>query len=226
MIAAFPQPRSARFDARVRASRSSSTAPAPASVSTAASAGLTPRLTRRSSNRCRATSPLATWRPAARSASARLSSVRKRRRSGRSSRAPCASPVSTTTSSGTTRHGLPSTSSATKPVLTRRNAVRRGCAESASGPLTRWPTGASGGRGYLGRRSVLRSRRGDLLRERQEPRGRERVLAHLRLNRPHDLLADVRMLTQERCSVLAPLAEPLVSVAEVRAGLLDDLLLE
>ena len=60
----------------------------------------------------------------------------------------------------------------------------------------------------------------------KEPRGRNLLGPDRRLDAGEDSLTDVGMLAQERGRVLAPLAEPLVAEAEVRARLLDDLALE
>src|SRR5581483_8647721 len=60
----------------------------------------------------------------------------------------------------------------------------------------------------------------------QEPRGDDLPLGRLRLDPLQDLLDDVGVLLEEGGRVLAPLAEPLVAEAEVRARLLDDLPLD
>src|SRR5581483_11779411 len=62
--------------------------------------------------------------------------------------------------------------------------------------------------------------------DRQQPGGRDLVIAELGLDPLEDRLRHVRVLTQEGGRILAPLAEPLVLEAEVRPRLLDDLSLE
>src|SRR5207302_9354910 len=63
-------------------------------------------------------------------------------------------------------------------------------------------------------------------RNRQQSRGGDLLDPELGLDPRQDRLADIGMLAQERGGVLAPLAEPLLLEAEVRARLLHDLALE
>src|SRR5207249_11477766 len=58
---------------------------------------------------------------------------------------------------------------------------------------------------------------------RQQPCRGDLSRCHLHLNALQDLLDDVGMLLEEGRGVLAPLPETLVTEAEVRAGLGDDL---
>ena len=67
---------------------------------------------------------------------------------------------------------------------------------------------------------LVRSRR------RQQARGGEAALAELGLDPVQDLVGHIWVFTQEGGRVLAPLAEPLLVEAEVRARLLDDLPVE
>src|SRR5687768_11704924 len=61
---------------------------------------------------------------------------------------------------------------------------------------------------------------------RQEPRRDDLLRRSLRLDLSEDRLHEIRVLLEERGRVLPALAEPLVAVAEVRPGLLDDLPLQ
>src|SRR5207244_1499420 len=149
-------------------------------------------------------------RVATASASSRRISRRSNRRAGRSRARPWARPARTTTATGSSRQGEPSSSTAMRPRRLSRSAVIVGI----GGWLLR-PSGLLDGflrvsldlAVLLGARRPggKQARRGDLL-------GTE-----LGLDAGEDPLADVRMLAQERRRVLPSLAEPLLVEAEVGA---------
>ena len=85
------------------------------------------------------------------------------------------------------------------------------------GDLARLLLLLSGLRGRFGCRVVAHG---------QQAGGDDGVGPDLGLDGAEDLLGDVGMLPQERSRVLPALSEALVAIAEVRAGLLDELPLE
>ena len=142
-------------------------------------------------------------------------------RSRSSSRRP--EPARTTAVAGTTRQGWPSSSSATRSRGSSFRRVRRGIAPAyATSSMTALPFC---GLGLLGLRLGLASTTG----AGSGASSRAETIcsgADLRLDPGEDLLADVRVLAEERGRVLPALAEPLVAEGEVRARLLDDLPLD
>src|SRR5262249_24478678 len=159
-------------------------------------------------------------------ASTRRSSVRSLRARWRSTATPVLSPAATTGSAGSTRHGAPSSSTAMRSRPTFFSAVTRGALAISSSTSVR-DAGLRPGPlpfrvGLLDRRHL----RGGPLGLWQEARRDDLLVRCLRLDPGEDRLDDVRVLRQERRRVLPTLTEPLVAEAEVRAGLLDDLLLQ
>src|SRR5512133_1864780 len=207
-MAASPRPRSASATARTWANRSSSIAPCRRRVATASSRSVLRMPFRSSASRtaCSEWSRRARTRAPAATASLRRSSRLSVCKRSRSSSSPRASPLRAATSSGMVRQRSPSSSTSSRPGRAGRSAVTLGI-----------------------RRSLLLSRLllgGHLDRGRQQPRRDHLVRAGVGLDLRQDLLGHVRVLAQERGCVLAALAEPLVTEAEVRARLRHDLPLE